>query len=97
MSTILKNYSTKLVAALIIIAMVITAIGITTTTADAAAKAPTKITLKATYLQVDVNGKTTVSVNKVTPAKASKDVTWSSSNPKVATVDDKGFITAVAP
>ena len=93
MSTILKNYSTKLVAALIIIAMVLTAVGISTTTVDAAAKAPTKITLKATYLKVDVNGKTTVSVNKVTPAKASKDVTWKSSNPKVATVNKNGVVT----
>ena len=93
MSTMMKNYSTKFVAALIIIAMVLTAIGISTTTVDAAAKAPTKITLKATYLKVDVNGKTTVSVNKVTPAKASKDVTWKSSNTKVATVNKNGVVT----
>ncbi len=93
MSTVLKNYSTKIVAALIILAMVLTAVGISTTTVDAAAKAPTKITLKATYLKVDVNGKTTVSINKVTPAKASKDVTWKSSNPKVATVNKNGVVT----
>ena len=42
MSTTMKTYSTKIVAALIIIAMVLTAIGISTTTVDAAAKAPTK-------------------------------------------------------
>ena len=93
MSTAMKNYSSKLVAALIIIAMVLTAIGVSTTTVDAATKAPDKITLKATYLKVDINGKTTVSVNKVTPAKASKAVTWKSSNPKVATVNKNGVVT----
>ena len=93
MSTIMKNYSTKLVAALIIFAMVLAAIGISTTTVNAAAKAPDEMTLKATYLKVDVNGKTQVSVNKVTPAKASKDVTWKSSNAKVATVNKNGVVT----
>ena len=93
MSGTLKNYSSKIVAALIIFAMVLTAVGISTTTVDAAAKDPEKITLKATYLTVDVNGKTTVSVNKVTPAKADKAVTWKSSNKNVATVNKNGVVT----
>ncbi len=93
MSTAMKNITSKLIAALIVMAMVLAAIGISTTTVDAAAKAPDKITLKTTYLKVDVNGKVTVSVNKVTPAKASKDVTWKSSNSKVATVNKNGVVT----
>ena len=93
MSTAMKNYSSKVIAALIIIAMVLTAIGISTTTVDAAAKAPDKITLKATYTKVDIKGKTQVSVKSVEPAKASKAVTWKSSNSKVATVNKNGVVT----
>ena len=67
MLSVMKNYSTKLAAALIIIAMVFAAIGITTTTVDAAAKAPNDITLKCAYEKVDVNGKVTVSVKSHNP------------------------------
>ena len=59
----------------------------------AAAPKPTRITLKTTAKTVDIKGKVTVSVKSVRPAKASKAVTWKSSNKKVATVSSKGVVT----
>ncbi len=53
---------------------------------------PTKITLKAAAKTIDVKAKTTVSIKKIKPAKASKKVTWKSSNSKIATVTKKGVV-----
>ncbi len=61
--------------------------------AEAAAKAPKKITLTATTKTVDLYGKATVSVKSVTPANASKAVTFKSSNEKIATVTNQGVVT----
>lgn len=63
--------------------------------ADAAAKKPTKITLSTKKETIDVKGKVTISVKSVKPAKASKKVTWKSSNKKVAKVSSKGVVTGV--
>ncbi len=61
--------------------------------ADAATAKPKKITLTANYKTVDIKGKVTVKVKSVSPAKASKAVTWKSSNKKIATVSSKGVVT----
>ena len=87
---------TRMLALIIAIAFMFTMAGIATTSiSSAATKAPTKITLKATSKVVDVKGKVTVSVKSVTPAKASKLVTWKSSNAKIAKVSTKGVVTGV--
>ena len=62
-------------------------------TANAATKKPKKIYLKATSTTVDIKGKVKVSVKKVSPKKASKSVKWKSSNKKVATVSNSGYVT----
>ena len=87
----IKKWMTLVVA----FAMAFTVIGFGLATDDvsAAAKAPTKITLKSTYTTVDIKGKVTVSVKSVTPSDASKSVTWKSSNTKIATVNSKGVVT----
>ena len=62
---------------------------------EAASKKPTKITLKATSKTVDIKGKVKVSVKSVKPSKASKSVTYKSSNKKIATVASNGTVTGV--
>lgn len=53
-----------------------------------------KLTISATELEA---GKTATATVKVTPSDAADaSVTWSSSNPSVATVDNKGIVTAKA-
>lgn len=88
----MKGLKKKLsVAAIALVA--VAAVAGTSVTADAASKKPTKITLKATAKTVDIKGKVTVSVKSVKPSKASKSVTWKSSNKKIATVSSKGVVT----
>jgi len=82
----------RTISILIALTFAITMIGITTVCVSAAAK-PTKMTLKTTSKVVDVKGKVTVSVKTVKPTKASKKVTWKSSNKKIATVNAKGVVT----
>lgn len=67
--------------------------GMATDSVDAAAKKPKKITLKTTSKSVDIKGKATVSVKSVSPKKASKKVSYKSSNKKIATVSKKGVVT----
>ncbi len=59
-----------------------------------AVSAPKKITVKPTKVTLTVGQSKTIKVSKVTPAKASKAVTFKSSNSKVATVSKKGVVKA---
>ena len=61
--------------------------------ADAAAKKPTKMSISSNYKTVDIKGKVTVKVKSVSPANASKAVTWKSSNKNIATVSSSGVVT----
>lgn len=94
MQEFLRGTKSKALMALIITAMVFTALGLSTDQASAASKAkkPTKITLKTTAKQVDVKGTVKVSVKSVKPSKASKAVTYKSSNKKIATVTKNGTV-----
>ena len=82
----------RLVAAMIALIVVATAAGYSVP-AEAAAKAPKKITLTTTAKTVDIKGKVTVSVKSVKPSDASKSVKFKSSNKKIATVSSKGVVT----
>ncbi len=73
-------------------AFVFTTVAATTLTADAAAVKPKSLTVSATAKTVDIGGQVTVKVKSVKPAKASKSVTWKSSNKKIATVSSKGVV-----
>lgn len=64
-----------------------------TVQADAAAKKPTKMSISSNYKTVDIKGKVTVKVKSVSPANASKAVTWKSSNKNIATVSSSGVVT----
>lgn len=88
----MRGFIKKITVVAIALVAVI-AVASTGISADAASKKPTKITLKATSKTVDIKGKVTVSVKSVKPAKASKSVTWKSSNKKIATVSSKGVVT----
>ena len=55
---------------------------------------PTKVTLNKTSLELEVGAKATLSATVLPAEAADKSVTWSSSNPKVATVKD-GVVTAL--
>ncbi|MCI8307685.1 MAG: hypothetical protein HFH14_06510 [Lachnospiraceae bacterium] len=57
-----------------------------------AAKKPKKITMNKKNVNVTVGGKYTLKVKKVTPKKASKAVTYKTSNKKIATISKKGVI-----
>jgi len=83
----------KFLVLLTAIALVVSLFSVSGMEAQAAAKKPTKITLKSTNKTVDINGKVTVSVKSVKPSNASKSVTYKSSNTKVATVTSKGVVT----
>lgn len=74
------------------LAVVLTMAASTGMNSEAASKKPTKITLKATSKTVDIKGKVKVSVKSVKPSKASKSVTYKSSNKKIATVSSKGTV-----
>ncbi len=89
----MKNVMRRALAVILSLAMVLTIVNIPASQVQAATKKPTKITLKTTYKTVDVGGTVTVSVKKVSPAGASKSVTYKSSNKKVATVTSKGVVT----
>ena len=74
------------------LAVVLTMAASTGMNSEAASKKPTKITLKATSKTVDIKGKVKVSVKSVKPSKASKSVTYKSSNKKIATVSSSGTV-----
>lgn len=61
---------------------------------QAASKKPTKITLNAKKLTLTVGKKAKIKVKSVKPKKASKSVSYKSSNKKIATVSSKGVVTA---
>ena len=89
----MKRLIKRILAVFMVFALVFSLCNMMGLEADAAAKKPTKITLKTTYKNVDINGKVTVSVKSVKPEGASKEVTYKSSNKKIATVSAKGVVT----
>lgn len=89
MKTTIKKISLFMLS----LAVVLTMAASTGMNSEAASKKPTKITLKATSKTVDIKGKVKVSVKSVKPSKASKSVTYKSSNKKIATVSSKGTVT----
>jgi len=80
------------VAMLVLAAAVMFMLIASTNTVYAASK-PSKMTVKATSTTVDIKGKVRVYVKSVSPKKASKAVTFKSSNKKIATVSSKGIVT----
>ena len=61
-------------------------------------KPASSIKIKASSKTLDpVSAKTTVLKAAVTPASAARSVTWKSSNPSVASVDENGKVTALQP
>ena len=94
MQGLLQGKKAKILTAVIVFAMAFTVLGLSTDNTYAAAKKPTKITLKTTTKTVDVKGTAKVSVKSVKPSDASKSVTYKSSNKKVATVTKSGTVTA---
>lgn len=88
MKKMIKKFAVVLFAAV----LTLTAAG-GSLTAEAAAKAPKKITLKVTTKKIDIKGKAAITVKAVKPSNASKAVKYKSSNKKVATVSSKGIVT----
>ncbi len=88
----MKKMIKKLAVALLAAVLTLTAAD-SRFTAEAAAKAPKKITLKVTTKKIDIKGKAAITVKSVKPSSASKAVKYKSSNKKVATVSSKGIVT----
>ena len=82
----------KIASILLVLTLLVTNCGLGNIEVEAAKKAskkPTKITLNYTKKNLAVGETFTLKVKAVKPAKASKSVTWSSSNKKIATVNKK--------
>ena len=92
-----KKVMQRLIAVLMALALVVTGFTAPTLQAEAATKKATSITLNKSKMTLYVGDKNTISVKSVKPAKASKAVTYKSSNTKVAKVSSKGVVTAVKP
>lgn len=88
-----KHSVTKVFVAVLMLMLVVTSVLTVPTNVEAAVK-PTKITLSAAKKTMYVGGKYTLKVKSVTPKKASKSVSFKSSNKRVATVSSKGQIVA---
>lgn len=84
----------KVLAVMAAVALMATSTGLTAVNAQAAAVKPKKILLTSSVSGrvIDVNGKTKISVKSVSPANASKSVTYKSSNRKIASVSSKGVV-----
>ena len=60
-------------------------------------KVPTKINVISTETGIGVGNHCTVKVKSVSPSYASKSVTWSSGNTKIATVNASGLVKGIKP
>ena len=89
----LKKTFRKLITALLAITMVLTLLPANTEAAKRRNE-PKKIVLNKSKLMMVKGESRTLKVKKTIPSKASKTVTWSSSNKKVATVTPKGKVKA---
>ena len=87
-----KNPIRRLSALILVCVLAVSSIVVSPTDVQAAANAK-KITLSTTKQIVGVGKSVTLKVKAVQPKKASKKVTYTSSNPDVATVTAKGKVT----
>lgn len=90
----MKGILRKMASVILIMAMVITSVSLDGLQVSAATKKPTNITLNAKSKTLTVGKSFQLKVKSVKPTKASKAVTYKSSNKKVATVSSKGKIVA---
>lgn len=90
----MKQTFQKLASVILIMAMVITSVSVDSLQVSAANRKPTKITLNATSKTLTVGKSFQLKVKSVKPIKASKAVTYKSSNTKIAAVSSKGKVTA---
>jgi uncharacterized protein YjdB len=89
-----RSFRSKISVLLIAIGLVIAAVGFSSITSSAAT-APKSLTLNiAKTTTVGVGEKIQLSVKSVSPQKASKSVTWSSSDKTYASVNANGVVTA---
>ena len=89
-----KKSAKSLLALLLALALTCSNLGFYTVDVEAAQKKPTKITLNEKSAELVVGKSYYLKVVSVSPKKASKSVTFTTSNKKVATVNNKGKITA---
>lgn len=87
------KYQRKMLSLCIVVALAMAQVVSQPVEIQAAAKV-TEITLNKKSTSMYVGQKITLKVAKVKPAKASKGVTWKSSNSEIATVSAKGKVTA---
>lgn len=88
--------SIKRLAALMMALAVVLVSALSPVVTAEAATAPKKLTLLSTAKTMYLKDTYTVRVKSVSPSKASKSVTFKTSNKKVATVTSKGVVTAKA-
>lgn len=91
-----KRWFNKLATVIMTFALVLTTLYAAQVSVSAASKPKTtKITLSATSQTIDIGGQYSLSVKSVSPKKASKAVTFTTSNSKIAEVDSNGVVTGV--
>lgn len=89
-----KQKLKRIISIILVVVIICTGIDCTAFSSEAAVKVPTKIALNV-KTKILTAGKTyQLKVKSVKPSKASKAVIWSSSNKKIATVNNKGKVTA---
>ena len=90
----MKKRRKRVTAFLLTMSMVASTLAIQPVDIQAAAKKAKTIVLNAKSQELYVGQKVSLSVKKVIPSKASKAVTWTTSNKKIATVTTSGKVVA---
>ena len=90
----MKKLLTRICAFFIALVLVFTGVSIDSRMVEAKSVKPTKMSPSKTNATLEVGSKMTLKVKTVSPKKASKAVKWSTSNKKIATVTQKGVVTA---
>ena len=94
----IRTFLKKVTAIALAAAMSLSMIGMSTVSAEAASKKPTKIYLNKKSVSVKVGKTYTLKVTKSKPnSKKYRTVKWATSNKKIATVSSKGKVKGIKP
>ena len=93
MEAFMKKHQKKITAVMLALTVAVSNLAVQSLDVEAAVKA-TSLKLNATKKTLYVGQSITLKVKRVTPSKASKAVTWTTSSKKIATVNAKGKVTA---
>ena len=90
----MRKHQKKITAVMLALTVTVSNLAVQSVNVEAATKKATSLKLNVTKKTLHVGETTTLKLKKVTPSKASKAVTWTTSSKKIATVSAKGKVTA---